>query len=128
MRRPSSGSTNDAGRRRSVSVFGSRMALTTPALLAPATRNSITLALLITPRVMVSLLGGSFGDCVAAIRRWRSRRTGDPGNKEAVCPSSPSPSRMRSRDGLADGEDFVAIHSCCSLSVADDWGSVHVHH
>jgi hypothetical protein len=38
------------------------MALTTPALPALATRNSITLALLNAARVIVSLLSGSFGD------------------------------------------------------------------
>jgi hypothetical protein len=57
-------------------------------LLAPGTRNSTTLALLITPRVMVSVVGGSFGDGVWVIKLWSSRR--------------------------ADGAVLVAGRNCCS--------------
>jgi len=115
MRQSFSGATNAAGSCRSASVFGSRIAFTTRALLAPETRNSIILALLITPRVMVSVVGGSFGDGVWIIKLWSSRRAGAPENREVVYPSSSSPRRTGSRVGgrmaRSSSQEATVLHS-----------------
>ena len=54
--------------------------------------------------VSVRRRGGSAGAFTATTQRFVSSRAGDPGNSDAVCPSSPSPRRTRSKRGQSSGE------------------------
>src|SRR5256886_2510768 len=93
---PWSGCTIAAG-----SVARSPMtALTTFAFSAPATRNTTRAAALRTGSVSVRRCGiDAAPTCTAATARNTSRTTGEPGKREAVCPSTPMPRSTRSKRG-----------------------------
>ena len=99
------------------SVFGSRMVLTTPALPALATRNSITLALLITARVRVSLLGGSFGDRVGGPVKLMPRETEKPDTRFRLTGRGKTQCVLKSHCDLTTGAGARTVRSMLNMSV-----------
>ena len=69
--------------------------------------------------------GGSAATRTAATQRTFSPNSGDPGNKEAVCPSSPIPRSCTSNAGGSDPKNF---RSSVSYARAHSSGAVSYTH
>lgn len=112
------GRTLDAGRE---CLAGSSMISARISCLAPpVATNATLLAWLITGYVSVILLGGGFGEpSKGATHRSSSANNGWSGNNEAVCPSGPRPSKIRSKTGnRAESFDANPRISCFSYESA----------
>lgn len=114
------GRTLDAGRPCS---GWSRTVLRVSALFAPLATNATRTAWLMTGNVSVVRRGGGLGESVMyATQRSSSERRACPGKSDAVCPSGPTPSRMRSKMGKR-AESLFANSRMRSFSYASAMSS-----
>jgi hypothetical protein len=81
------------------------------ALVAPATSTWTAAALVSAGNVSVRRSRGSTGACAATTHRVCSTSASDPGNSDAVWPSSPIPSRTTSKRGASPAKRFRSVRS-----------------
>src|ERR1022692_3178617 len=110
---PSFGCTNFDGYF-SAGALPSRTSCRTAALSIPLTRNATQRAAFSIGRVKVIRSVFSFSTQLATTSRDFSRNAAVSGNKDAICPSGPMPSRIRSKRGNSPGLSAKNFRSVCS--------------